>query len=270
MRKYNKARKSSRKPRKTYRRKGYKVNSIKRLVKSEIAKNIEDKQCFYSSPITANSLLTYGSQIGTSNYQRLIPNISQGVGENERVGEQITFKGMSIKGYVRLLPATSTNIYNMSQVAVRLMVLSLKIAPSYDQFQSNLANSLQNLLRKGGTTTAFTGYVNDLYAPLNTDLWTKHYNKVMYLSQPVIQDLGAGSQPVWVSNDQRKCIRFFNIKLRNKNKVLKYSSGINSDLQPTNYCPIIFIGYSYLDGNVDFTSKQVQLAFDNTMYYQDA
>ena len=42
------------------------------------------------------------------------------------------------------------------------------------------------IVKKGGTQTAFTGVVSDLYAPINNDAITTYYDKLIYIQNPIL------------------------------------------------------------------------------------
>lgn len=243
---------------------------MKRISKQirTISRKIEDKQAFtYITSTAFNSGIdSPGDMI------QIVPNIAQGTADNQRIGDQITAKSMNIKGFLRFLPQPTSAINNSQygQVAVRLMVLSLKQAANYDT-AVNTSSSLATLLKKGGTTTYFTGVISDLYAPINTDVFVKHYNKVFYLNQSyMLQPVGAANQSA-LAVDISKLVRFFNIKVPCRRKTLKYDRGVSSALLPTNFAPFLCAGYVYLNGaSPDILSTNLQVSFDVALNYEDA
>lgn len=244
------------------------IQKVKAIVQTEMKKDIEDKEAYSASNATF-----FNSGIDSSaDMIRVFPNISKGTSENNRIGNEIMGKSLHIKGFVRLLPqptSGSVNVGKWSNVGVRLMILSLKPAQNYDSAILN-AGLLNNLLKKGGTTVAFTGAISDLFADINSDVFTKHYNKVYFMNQSyILQPSGAGNQSA-VAVDVSKCVKFFNIKLDVKKK-LKYDDGTSSSQLPTNYGPFLVCGYSYMDGSSpDVLNTQVQVSWDVIFKYEDA
>lgn len=237
--------------------------SLEKLIDKRIEKKVnpEDKQAWHSTPL--GTLSACFQEMNSTNWHRLIPNVPAGVGENDRIGDQLKAKTLTVKGYFKFNHATATGQYNFGNVAVRLLICSLKVAPSHDTFSTQVSTYSPQLLRKGGTTTSFSGYLTDLYADLNTELWTKHYNKVYYLNQPVMNTM-VGDQNL------ANTVKFFKIKLPFK-KVLKYTSGTNSDLLPTNAFPVMFVSYVYLNAATPAPgSSQLGLSFSSEMTFEDS
>jgi len=234
-----------------------------------IQRVIEDKQAYSASNATF-----FNSGIDSAaDMLRIIPNITKGVNDNQRVGDQLSAKSLHLKGFLRFLPQPSSgsvNIPKWGHVAIRMMILSMKTAPNYDAAILN-SGLLNNLLRKGGTTVAFTGAISDLYADINTEVFTKHYNKVFFVNQSyVMQPTGAGNQSA-VALDVSKLVKFFNIKLNCKNKIWKYDDGTSSGVLPSNYGPFLCAGYSYMDGSSpDVLSTNLQISWDTIFNYEDA
>lgn len=241
---------------------------VKAIVKKEDNRRMETKEAFtYSNATFFNSGIE-----ASGDMVQILPNISKGTADNQRIGDQIVAKSLSLKGFVRFLPqpTSATNDMHYGHVAIRLMVLSLKTAPNYTAAVANAAQ-LSNLLKKGGTTVAFTGAISDLYAPVNTDVFTVHYNKVYYVNQSFIMQMsGAGNQSA-VSVDGSKLVKFFNIRIKCKDKILKYDAGTSSDVLPSNYGPFLSAGYVYLNGNApDTLTTNLQIGYDSKFDYEDA
>lgn len=236
-------------------------------VKQVLHKQVESKQAFLTS---GNTLVNFNSGINTTaDMLQIIPNITQGTADNNRIGDQIRSQSISLKGYIRLSPNTSFNSSTLPAVVARLFIVSLKTKPNYTEAVST-ATALGGLLKKGGTTSGFGGNLQDIYSPVNTDLWTVHADRKFYLNQSFLLQpptLGALSVPVDVKNT----IKFFNLNVRCKNKLLKYDANISSALLPTNYGPIMLLGYAYLDGSSpDVVSTNLGLQYDVIFNYEDA
>lgn len=247
--------------------KANKSNMVK-LIKSVVKTDVEDKKAYL---VSNNSNLTYfNSGINsTADMLQIFPNITQGTDSNNRIGREVIAKRLSIKGYVRLDSNTSFNDYALSQVVCRMMIVSLKSKPNYNDATST-STPLGALLLKGGTTTNFTGVLSDINASINTDVWTVHSDRKFYLSQDaLIQPSGAGATSQAI--DTRNAIKFFNIPIRCRNKKLKYDYNISSGILPVNYGPILLLGYSFLNAtSPDVVSARVGLHFETRFDYEDA
>lgn len=247
---------------------------IKAIVQKELNKDVEDKMAYFNP---GDSLISFNSGISSaSDMLQIIPNISNGNTDNSRIGDQLTAKRLKISGHIRLYPKTQTgtvsNEPKLSNVVCRLMVLSVKSNPSYPSATLQ-PGILSSLLKKGGTTTAFTGVLSDIHAPINTDIFTCHYDTNFYLSQDYVfvpSSTGGTYTNSAVAVDVKDSIRFFNINLKVKNKVLKYDS-VNGGILPTNYGAFMVLGYSYLDGSSpDSLNTQVGMQYISTLNFEDA
>lgn len=242
-------------------------SNFKKAVQSVMKEQVENKQAYHTN--ASSSLVKFNSGIDAiSDMNQILPAINKGPQDNERIGERIRAQRFQVSGFMKF-DYNSSAASPSSSVGVRMMVLSLKTRSSLDSATASAA-PLQALLKKGGTSTAFTGILSDLTAPINTDLFTCHYNKVTYLKQDMVFQSGTPTNS-WVTSDVSRLIRFFKINLKVKNKDLKYEDSTNSGLYPTNYYPFLVIGYSYLDGTTpDVLNQKLGLEYTTTLTYEDA
>jgi len=217
---------------------------------------VETKQAFGTVSNTY-----YNSGVNSSgDIITILPSISQGTADNARIGDQIRGQSLVLKGALQLVSPTS--VLSNCRVAVRMMVVQPKIFGDVGQAQAT-TSWLNYLLKKGGTTTAFTGILSDLWAPINSDAVTKYYDKVVYLT--------AAYNPVNGQSTLGNSVKFFNHKFNMRNKLIKYDSSISSGLYPTQYAPIILIGYVHMDGTgPDTLTTAVSMSFDSVFKYEDA
>lgn len=240
--------------------------ALTKAVQKIIHKGAESKEVYHALDLTAfNSGINVFGDIG-----QIIPNCGNGTAQNQRVGEQIRAQRLTIRGHQIL--SMSNNTPANCRVAIRMMVVCPKAYQSLVGVTNNLA-WMSNLLRKGGANVAFTGLISDLYAPINTDAVTKYYDKVTYVSVPALTStsvpVGGTGVNTMASYDVRNSTKFFNISVKCKNKLLKYDGQLDG-FQPQNWCPVLIMGYSHLDGSSpDVTTTQVSLAYDSIMTYED-
>lgn len=248
--------------------------TFEKKVKAVISSQTETKQAYFS---TGDSLTLFNSGINSgADMFQVLPSISIGSADNQRIGDQLNGKTLNIRGYMRLTPkaatGTVTNDPKISNVVCRLMVLSLKQCSNYG-LAVNQASQLTALLKKGGTTTAFTGALSDIYAPINTDIFTCHHNSVHYLTQDYVfvpSSTGGTYVNAPVAMDVKDTVKFFNIPLKVK-KLMKYEVTCDAGIRPTNYGAFLCMGYSYLSGDSpDVVNTQVGLQFISTFNYEDA
>lgn len=253
---YRGKKKTTMRKRTSYRPRKQFKKAVEKIVKSNIERKVANTN-------SGSQLVFFDSQIvAAGDMIQIVPNITKGVQENNRISNLIEAEKLVIKGYVRF--NTLSNVNNKySQVAVRLFLVSLKQRSNYNDVQSS-TTYLSVLLRKGGSEVPWSGIISDIYADLNTDVWTKHMDRVMYLSQDqMFTDVG--------SINTKETVKFFRKTISCK-KVLKYDDTISSGLLPTNFAPILLIGYCYMNGaSPDVAPIQnLGLYYDADLYFRDA
>jgi len=248
----------------TFKSKGFKKRirrtkkPMVKLIQSVINKNMEDKFAWRSvSDVPYNSAINSQTDVAS-----IVPSISVGAGDASRVGVQIHGKQLTIQGH--MIGNLTNRDYSDVRICVRMMIVSPKGYAGYTPAYNAAATWLAYLLKKGATTVGFTGAVSDLYAPVNTDAITCHYDKLFYLNSPYVPGTVSGALPVTNST------KFFKISLP-VNRVFKYDSAVDSGLLPVNYSPFIILGYAHLDNSTpDTVQTQVNLNWTAQFRYQDA
>lgn len=236
------------------------VKPSQNLVKSVqaiIAKNNETKQAYraeYASGVN-------GAISSATDAFQLIPNILQGTTDNARIGDQIRAQKLIIKGHFNT--ALSYTGSTTCRLGVRMMIVQPKQYTNFANIQANAAVWLQILLKKGGTTSAFTGITPDLYAKINTDAITCYYDKLYYINTPYLQT-AVGDTGIYNS------VKFFSRTMKLRNKLLKYDASIDSGLTSTNYNPVLLIGYVRLDASAPDNNSHISLNYDAYLDYEDA
>lgn len=228
----------------------------------------ESKQAFHTlAPTDFNSGIA-----SSGDALRIIPNISQGVADNQRVGDQINPQSLTIRGIVQMLPQNGTQGDGVRKIAARVMIVTPK---AYNTWASAFANATTwqaYLLKKGGTTTNFSGAIDDLYAPINTDAITCHYNKVHYFNQSTYMAVG-GSTSGTVAATQDKLVHFFKKTIRfGKTRKFKYDANVDSGLTPSSGpAYVMLVGYCFVDGGApDTISTRIRMQYDTILNYEDA
>lgn len=245
-----------------------KRTNFNRKVKMVLSSLAEDKQAFLT---TGNSLSKFNSGIDSvGDLIQVLPGISQGVAENQRIGNQIRAKNLNIKGYLKLDVNDINDSTKLPNIVARMMVVTMKNAQNFTDAQG-ASPKIGTLLKKGGTTVAFSGLLSDIYAPLNRDVFTVHYDKRFYLNQSYVNATGPSPPSTIISQDVKNTVKFFNINIKCKNRLLRYDEDVSGDILPSNFGPFLLLGYSYLDGSSpDVLSTPLGLQFDSTLNYEDA
>lgn len=245
-----------------------KKTTFERNVKRIISSLAETKCAFHNS---GDSLTKFNSGINaTGDLLQVVPNIAQGTGDSNRIGAQIRAKSLRIKGFVKLDVNDVDDSTKLPAVLVRMMVVSMKPAPSY-QDAITLASKVGTLLKKGATTVAFTGVLGDINADINTDVFTVHHDQKFYLNQSYINAVGATPPSTRIAQDVSNTVKFFDINVRCKDRLLRYDEDVGSNVLPGNFGPFMLLGYSYLDGSTpDVLDTKVGLQYESMLKFEDA
>lgn len=243
-----------------YRKRAVKPSkALVKTIQSVISKNVEDKSVYLAGAATAyNSLISVAGDINF-----VLPDISQGTGEGNRIGDQVRAKRLVLDGLINM-NLTYGGSTNATRLGVRVFIVQPKLYTDRTSISANFASWLPFLLRKGNTGVPFGGLVADLFAPVNTEVITTYYDKVHYMSIPYMLTQ-AGQQETAYS------FRHFRKEFKLKNKKLLYDSGYGSNVQPSNYTPVMLIGYAHLDGSgADQINSQISLSWTTLLDYEDA
>jgi len=250
--------------RKSFRKKTFtKPKSSKAFVKKVqkiIHADVETKQAYH---ILAPTNFNSGIDV-TGDVIRVLPNISTGTDSNNRIGQELKAQHLVLKGCVSWSPSVGTfGTFANARLGVRLMVVQPRNYSQVNDVITNATTWLPNLLQKGVTSAPFTGQINDLWAPINTEAIIKYYDKVIMLNG-TYQASNVGFSQLLGGT------KFFTIKMKCRNKTLKYDQNISTN-NPTNYAPVFLIGYAHLDGSgPDTVSTAITCQWDSIFNYEDA
>lgn len=235
--------------------------SFVKKVKKIIHGQAETKQAFHVCTSTSfNSGIDAGGDA-----IRVLPHINQGTADNARIGDQIRAQSLSIKGAIVYNPSVGQyGTYANARLGVRVMVIQPRMFSDITSVLGTTSSWMPNLLRKGGTNTAFTGVLNDLWAPINSDYFIKYYDKVFYLNAPYLTTAVG-------STEMQGATKIFKHNFKLRNKLLKFDGNIGGGLTPTNYAPTFVVGYVHMDGSSpDVATTAIQVTWDAIFNYEDA
>lgn len=244
------------------------ATAFRKKVLSVIHAQNESKQAFLQ-PAYQN----YNSAIsGLADVNRIIPNISTGSSDFSRVGDQIRAQKLTFDAIIQFPPIVSTTLHNspgLARIAVRAMIVTPKSYPNWASASTAPSDWTQWLLKTGGTTHGFDGNVSDLYAKVNTDAITCHYNKVIYMNQPYVLHNGSTTDVAMSTAGLTRHIRkVFNLR----NSLFKYDANVDGGLTPTNKGMFFVVGYCYTDGSTspDIVTTRVRAQYTSILDYEDA
>lgn len=232
--------------------------------KSTFAKRVKavvNKQAELKMLSRDTGLIGYNSPISVAgDINMIVPYQIQGTDTGQRVGNEITCRTLLIKGHMFLNQTYASSLPNC-RMGIRLFVLSSKRYKAYDDVSLQVANHLPLLLKNGSSSQSFSGNIQDLYLPVNREIYTVHHDKVFQLAMPY-QASGVGFM------DTKDMVKFFNISIKCHNKKLTYED--TTSTAPQNWCPFLCLGYAHLDGSSpDVVSSVVQMQYLSTLTYTD-
>lgn len=230
--------------------------SFAKRVKAVLSKAAEHKMISYDSGL---QVFNSGINAATDAIQ-VMPLMTQGTDDGDRVGNEITCKSFNIRGHY-ILSLLNNTLSASCRIGVRLMVVEPKRYRNYFDTVANFANYMPSLIRYGDAVRAFTGVISDLYLPLNREMVTVLYDKTVYITMPYMVT-AVGEEVITNS------VRLFNIHLRCKNKKLRYEDSLAN--YPQNWSPTMLIGYAKMDGTApDVAYSGISLQNITTMNFTD-
>jgi len=231
------------------------ASQVKAIVNQMMDKKIEDKQIIFPMEVS----VYHNSTITPGDLDAMLPIVSPGVGDFQRVGVRISPKSLVVRGTiylaerdmdvnhpieVRLLGFTQNDIRNCGSVA-----------------SINTGNLLRGY---SGATTDYDGTIQHQILPMNNKLFKKIFDKKIKLSEQI-------SSPSLLGTDNPADVRtsayHYSFKVKCP-KVLKYDG---TDNYPNNFAPFMAVGYCYLDGTLpDSVSANVYNDSHCHLIYEDA
>lgn len=261
-----------------------KVNNIKKIVNSvlksknelKIAQNLTLAE---NIGITGTGLLynPVGAQYrgwssGFNTPGGVIPLISAGTGESDRIGNVVQPKTNIIKYFLTALPTTDGTYTSGGVVANSNPFRGVPFRVRVIVYRHKYANddwSQGNLLQTGNTTSGFGSAMDNFFRPYNRDEYTIVYSKTIRMAASKHNSGAAGVNSV-PENSINGALSFYsgNIKVPCP-KTLKYNDGANI---PTNTGFFMAVCYCNEDGQIDNTSVYTRLSINaecQMTYYDD-
>lgn len=194
----------------------------------------------------------------------VVPTIAQGLTENGRIGNKLHALTLRVMGTVISDWSSDPTHFRSRQIGVRVMVVQPKRYRHWPDPYNNYSAWLALLMDNGAGGMPYIGDTNSYYAPINKDCVHVLRDKRIRLSPPVAyNDPTTGTQ---LEAGLKACKPFkFLIKV---NKGFTYSGG--ADQHPSNYAPVLLMGWTYLDGSAPDAVNAVDMSFRADLWYRDA
>jgi len=220
-------------------------------VKKVLLRNAETK---YVRDENISALTPFNSQVAAiTDFYRCFPQVSQGTLSAQRIGQRVT--PMSITSFLNVSFDINDALSRDIEVHVWYLISKQQksVLSAKDQLLYNITNrfllsGFAELCDNGdGTNTTFRGDFLSCTKPVNADQFTVIKKYVRHLYK------GAGtSNNDQVANNEK---RHFTLRTRLPVHQLIYDA--QNDTLPTNYMPVMCIGYRYLDNTAPDTGAGV-------------
>jgi len=232
-------------------------NNLVKTIQSIIHKDAETKQSFTSIANTG-----YSGQINSAtNVTFCLPNVGVGTSESERIGDHIRAQSLKVEGWIT--QSLSATYINASRIVCRVFIVQPKLYTNRDEIISNAPAWTAALLKRGSVETPFTGAIQDLTAPVNTDMITCYFDKLYSVSVPALVTASGAVDTAYST-------KYFSKTFNLKNKLLKYNSSYAGGISPTNWSPVILMGYCFVNGSVATPeTASVSMSFTSLLKYED-
>lgn len=210
--------------------------AVTKIVKSVIARNQENKAIGFK----LESDILHNSAVGSADCVALVGQIAPGVSAQQRVGDRIKPKSLTLRGVVSYLADTCTTSQN---IYVRLLVLSQKDIKTGAQVAAGGVDTA-HLLRPayvGGDQIPFSGLTANLNEPINRDLFTVHMDKIVKLTPSLVTGGGREQMPLYSAR--------YSMRVRKLPAALTFDDGNGN--WANNFAPFFCMGYAFSDGTTD-------------------
>lgn len=251
--------------------------SIARVVKNVLSRKVETKCIQLDGTLLPISLQSSSASIASNNFT-LTPIsssftntsgclIGEGVGQDQRVGDQINIKGIYFDYALYPLPYNVATNSEVRPMVVNLYFIRPKTGevtgPGLDRYVSG-ANAIffENQTNSG---SGFVGNLSDLTRRIDTDnyqLVAFRQHKVFYSS---VSGTGVPSNVYGFANNDFKFMAQGRVKIQTP-KVIKFDRNNQPKIQPI----YMICQWVYADNTVAPSTRQaLQLSLNNTIYYSD-
>ena len=233
--------------------------AIKTYVKRAIATNQENKLWIQYG---ANQAITTTSG-GVPTFQNLVPTLSQGSQNGNRIGNQIHVKRGYIRGYVNLLPYNVANNPLIGPLMVKMWLVRAKTPMSSNLAETNIATNFFDIQN---SVTGFQGTMLDMVLSENRDEFTVLQSKKFELGLTSSTSV-ATALPVNLDNSKFTVPFYFSYGKYLKKKLRYRDNTANAPATNTN----LFLVFQAVYANGDNTAVQAaEYHFNTRVEFEDA
>lgn len=241
------------------------AKAVRAIAKAVVHKETEDKFVSTEGAVLFNSTISSSSEC-----YPVIPQITVGTGDYQRIGDKVRGKYLYVKGYLQY----NTNYLEFSQgtqylppVTARVMILSqknIKVGGDVSS-RADVAHLLKDNVGTG-TARPYDAGILDNLAPINKDLFRVHMDKKIKLNWVQRGDQSnAGDTGYGIGNDRTK---YFTCRIKLP-ATMTFDDGNGN--WPNNVAPFLCFGAVNDDGSTKYTvGTPFRVGWISTAYFEDA
>lgn len=244
---------------------------VKEVVREELQEELEEKCAvigFANESLDTPSIPS-GNVLGSSNFIKLFPNISQGVGQyNQRIGNEIRLKYLDIKLLLQYKDGAGINNYRDQSLGVRVMILRQK--DNNDELGFIQDSQMDKLLENGSIVSpgpaSFTGTTLNLIQKINREQFSVRYDKVHYIDRA--REFNDNNSTMVFNRPPRPVI--VSHRLTFGKQGLKLTFGDKASENPANFPYVMVIGYASTMASQAPSNDIVEYSYTANAAYTDA
>lgn len=235
------------------------ARKVQALVKSHPRPEI--KSCVHNVPL---QVTLHGAITTSASVRAILPFNAQGIGTNTRIGSKIQGLTVRVAGHLIADWRSYTTDVSMAAIGMRIMIVQPKRFKHWPDAQAHFIDWLPVLMDNGAGGMPFSGDSNSYYAPINKDCVTVFRDKSFTIYPPTMLNPAQAAAPNLVATPT--AVKPFKFLLK-VDKTLHYPAP--ADTSPSNYGPVMLIGWCYLNGQPPDFKNAVDLAFRSDLWYRD-
>lgn len=236
---------------------------VKKYVKREIHRNIENKEII---TYTSNQTLNTGTAGAAMTNFGLIPSISQGTANNARIGDAIRIRRGTVTGTVHLKPYDAT--MNPRPMPVYVKIWTVRLLSTKTQLSALTSGATDYFFKGNGTNLPPQGNLLDLDLPINQEKYrVLGRPRIVRLGVTGWSTLGPAYTQSWYDNSSMTARFSFNWGKYTR-KMLKFSEE-EGGYCTTDNCYLVFQSV-YANGDEADGYQITQASYVNTCVFEDA
>lgn len=236
------------------------TSSIARVVKKVLSRNLERKTWLsYNS----NSNLATASTTVAPAVSDLLPQILQGTGASQRIGNEVKITKAFIRGYVNLRPYDATLNPLPVPIYVKMWLVSYKLT---NQPSFTTAALFSNFFQTNNSSVGFQANMLDTILEVNKEAWTVHKTKIVKIGTSSANSLNLPTNYAGYMDNSPMSAPFYFEFAKHLDK-LKYDDTVNNLCTNRN----LFIIYQAVNANGE-TSTYIpaEIHASKVIHYTDA